>query len=140
MEHHFSQWLESNDLTTAFVTHAGDGFYTNKAKGHGVIRKKGEYGIQSFYLDDIVGFQVYDDENLVTEWYVNSSWRIMPRCTHHSTSEVYMKLHMKNRSVLRLQIFRATRGNVNRNSSNHVDLMNYACQIAQIIYSFAVSQ
>lgn len=140
MDHHFSQWLESNGLTTAFVTHAGDGFYTNKTKGHGVIRKKGEYGAQSFYLDDIIGFQVYDDENLVTEWNVGSSWRIMPRCTRHSTNEVYMKLFMKNHSVIKLQIFRATMGNIDRRSSNHVDLLNYSCQIAQIVYHAVVNQ
>ena len=137
MTNQFSDWLAKYDLSTVFITNAGDGFYANKEKMFGVIQKNGEFGVHSFYLDDIVGFQTYDDEKLVTEWNTTTSWRILPRNTSYSTNEVYMKIFLRNGVVLRLQIFRATHGNIRRDSADHVNLLNYACQISQIIYNYA---
>ena len=137
MTDQFSDWLAQHGLSTVFVTNAGDGFYANREKMFGVIRKNGEYGVHSFYLDDIVGFQTYDDEKLVTEWHTTTTWRVLPKSNSYSTNEVYMKLFMRNGSVLKLQIFQAKQGNVKRNSTDHVNLLNYACQLSQIIYNYA---
>lgn len=137
MTNDFANWLTKYGLTEAFTTSAGDTLYTNKQKKFGVLKKNGEYGVQSFYLDDIIGFQTYDDENLVAEWNQMTSWRVMPRSTHHSTNEIYAKIRLKNNSVLKLQIFKAIYGNIERESYEHVNLFNYACQISYIIYNCA---
>lgn len=134
----FSAWLEKYGLTETFTTHAGDGFYTNKAKKFGVLRKKGQQGVQSFYLDDIVAFQTYDDEKLIAEWEKMTSWRIMERATRHSTNEVYMDIRLKNQQVIRVQIFKGTEGNISRDSDTHVRLFNYACQLSRIVYNCAL--
>lgn len=137
MTNEFSNWLSQNGLTEAFTTNAGDTLYTNRDKKFGVLRKNGEYGVQSFYLDDIIDFKTYDDENLIAEWNYMTSWRVLERCTRFSTNEVYMNIRLKNQQVLKLQIFRGTNGNIKRDSNDHVNLFNYACQISQIIYNCA---
>ena len=135
MTNDFSEWLNQNGLVEAFTTQAGDSLYTNLQKKFGVIRRAGEFGVQSFYLDDVVGFKVYDDENLVVEWDCMTTWRILPRSTRYSTNEVYMQIRLKNQYVFRLQIFRAVNRNVERDTNDHVSLYNYACQLAQIVYN-----
>ena len=137
MTNEFSNWLIQNGLSEAFTTNAGDTLYTNKAKKFGVLRKNGEYGVQSFYLDDIVEFKTYDDEKLIAEWNSMTSWRVLERSTRFSTNEVYMNIKLKNQQVLKLQIFRGTNGNIKRDSNDHINLFNYACQISQIIYNCA---
>ena len=137
MTNDFSSWLLQHGLSEAFTTQAGDTLYTNKEKKFGVLRKKGEYGVRSFYLDDIIEYKTYDDEKLITEWNCMTSWRVMERSTRFSTNEVYMNIKLRDQQVLKLQIFRATHGNVERDSIGHVNLFNYACQISQIIYNCA---
>ncbi len=136
----FSCWLAQHGLTEAFTTAAGDSLYVNREKFFGVIRKRGEYGAHSFYLDDIIEFKTYDDENLIVEWNTASSWRLSDRSTRFSTNEVYMKIRFKNQQVLKLQIFNSVRGNVKRDTNEHIALLNYACQISQIVYNCATGQ
>lgn len=140
MMNEFSQWLLQHGLTEAFTTAAGDSLYVNREKLFGVIRKRGEFGAHSFYLDDIVEFKTYDDENLIVEWNTASVWKLSDRSTRFSTNEVYMKIRFKNRQILKLQIFRATNGNIKRDTENHIALLNYACQISHIVYSYATGQ
>ncbi|MBE6977231.1 MAG: hypothetical protein E7438_01115 [Ruminococcaceae bacterium] len=135
----FSAWLAKYGLTESFTTPAGDAFYVNISKKFGVLRKNGEYGIQSFYLDDILEFQTYDDENLVAEWNAYRSWRIPERNTRYSTNEVYMTLRLKDGKTIRIQLFRATGGNIQRNSPQHVNLIEYARQISQVVYNCAAA-
>ncbi len=137
MNNDFLNWLAQNGLTTAFVTNAGDGFYTNKEKKFGVLRKNGEYGAHSFYFDDIIEIQTYDDEHLIVEWSKFSAWKVSQRSTRFSTNEVYMNIRLRNQTVLRMQIFKAKSSNISRNSSDHVNLFTYACQISQIVYNCA---
>lgn len=133
----FSAWLDQNGFSTVFITYAGDEFYANKDKSFGVIRRNNEKGAHSFYLDDIAGFQVYDDDNLVAKWTDMEPWTIMHRCTRASTREVYMKIYLKNHSPLRLKIFKADKGYIKRDSEDHVKLLNYSCQLAQLVYNLA---
>ena len=135
MTKEFADWLNQYELKEAFTTQAGDTLFTNLEKKFGVLRKKGEYMVQSFYLDDIMSFKVYDDENLIVEWDYMSSMRALSRNTRFSTNEVYMDLVRRNQSVIRIQIFRAVNGNISRSSTEHVGLYNYACQIAQVVYN-----
>ncbi|MBQ5883459.1 MAG: hypothetical protein IIW72_02925 [Clostridia bacterium] len=137
MTQEFSNWLVQNGLTEAFTTHAGDAFYVNKEKNFGVLRKNGVYGVKSFYLDDIIEIKICDDEKLVVTWDRMNSWRVMERSTRFSTSAVIMKITLRSREVIKLQIFKATNGKIARNSNNHVNLLNYACQIAQIVCNCA---
>lgn len=138
MNGNFESWLYENGLQHVFTTNAGDAFYANREKKFGVLRKNGEYGVQSFYLDDIIEFKTYDDEILIAEWNTMFSWRVLQRATYHSTNEVYMLIKLKNQMSLRLQIFRGTKGNIKRDSNEHVQLFNYACQISQLIYKCAL--
>ena len=140
MANDFQEWLNQYGLVEAFTTQAGDTLYTNRQKKFGVLRKKGEYGVQSFYLDDIVGLNVYDDENLIVEWDCLSSLRALPRSTRFSTNEVYMEIRLKNQFIIRLQIFRAVNDNISRDSNDHVRLYSYACQLAQIVYNCATGR
>ena len=135
----FSIWLKENGLIETITTSAGDSFYTNLEKHFGVIRKNGEYGVNSFYLDDVLEIRTYDDENLIMEWTCTSSSFWHQRSTRFSTNEVYMKIKLKNQLELKFQIFRATNGNISRNSNVHVDLFNYACQVSQLICSYIPS-
>ncbi len=136
MANDFATWLVENGLKEAFTTSAGDTLYFNMTKRFGVLKKKDEMGVQSFYLDDIIEIQTYDDENLVFDWNsCMSAWRILPRNTRFSTNEVYMNIRLQNQLVLRLQIFRAAKKNVERKSNDHVNLLNYACQLSQIVYN-----
>lgn len=137
MTNEFLQWLAKYGLTAAFTTSAGDTLYTNREKKFGVLAKNGEYGVQSFYLDDIIAFKTFDDENLIAEWNCWTSWRVLGRSTRFSTNEVYMDITLKNQQVLRLQIFRGVSRNVDRDSNEHINLFNYACQISQYIYNCA---
>lgn len=137
MTKEFSDWLAKYGLTEAFTTQAGDTLYTNVQKKFGVLKKSGEYGVRSFYLDDITGFKVFDDENLVVDWNYATTWRALSRSTSFSTNEVYMNIRLKDQSVIQLQIFKAVNGNISRSSHVHADLYNYACQIAQIVYNCA---
>ncbi|MBQ8038842.1 MAG: hypothetical protein IJ274_03055 [Lachnospiraceae bacterium] len=132
----FSTWLAENGLVETFTTNAGDTLYTNMEKKFGVLKKNGESGVQSFYLDDVIEIKTFDDEHLVLEW--NScmtSWRVMERSTRFSTNEVYMDIRLQNQLVLRIQIFKGTKNNIKRQSNEHVNLLNYACQLSQIVYN-----
>ena len=133
----FAAWLAHHGLKEIFTTNAGDSLYVNKEQGFGVIRKKGEYGTHSFYLDDIVGFQTYDDENLIINWSCTSSWTVSQRSTRYSTNEVFMKIRFKDQTILKLQIFHGIHGNITRNTSEHINLLNYACRISQVILNCA---
>lgn len=136
MANDFATWLEENGLKEVFTTSAGDTLYFNMTKRFGVLKKKNEMGVQSFYLDDIIEIQTYDDENLVLDWNsCMSAWRVMPRNTRFSTNEVYMNIRLQNQLVLRIQIFKAAKKNVERKSNDHVNLLNYACQLSQIVYN-----
>ena len=136
MANDFAAWLEENGLKEVFTTSAGDTLYFNMTKRFGVLKKKNEMGVQSFYLDDIIEIQTYDDENLVLDWNsCMSAWRVMPRSTRFSTNEVYMNIRLQNQLVLRIQIFKAEKKNVERKSNDHVNLLNYACQLSQIVYN-----
>ncbi len=136
MANDFATWLVENGLKEAFTTSAGDTLYFNMTKRFGVLKKKDEMGVQSFYLDDIIEIQTYDDENLVLDWNsCMSAWRVMPRSTRFSTNEVYMNIRLQNQLVLRIQIFKAAKKNVERKSNDHVNLLNYACQLSQIVYN-----
>ncbi len=137
MTNDFANWLAQNGLVEAFTTSAGDALYTNREMGFGVLKNLGDYSVHSFYLDDIIEFKTYDDEHIVAEWNCMSTWRVYPRSTSHSTNEVYMKIRFRNMLEVRLQIFRATHGNISRSSYDHVNLINYACQISQIVYNCA---
>ena len=131
----FSSWLVENGLTEAFTTTAGDTLYLNMSKKFGVLKRKNEMGVQSFFLKDIIEIQTYDDENLVYDWNTcMSAWRVMPRNTRFSTNEVYMNIRLQNQIVLRVQIFKAVKKNIERQSNDHVNLLNYACQLSQIVY------
>ena len=137
MTQEFSNWLAQNGLTEAFTTHAGDTLYVNKAKKFGVLRKNGEYGIKSFYLDDIVEIKTYDERRLIVSWDRLNSWTVTERSTRHSTSSVVMNITLRSQEVLKIQIFKATYGKIARNSSNYVNLLNYACQLSQIVCNCA---
>ena len=128
----FSSWLVQHGLKEAFTTNAGDSLYINKEQNFGVLRKKGEYGTHSFYLDDILEFKTYDDENLIVSWTPNFPMKISERSTRHSTNEVFIKIFFKDRRVLKLQIFHGIHGNIRRNTNEHINLLNYSCQISQI--------
>lgn len=133
----FKQWLEQNNLTEVFTTNAGDSLYVNKEKKYVVLKKKGEYSTQAFYLNDIVEFNTYDDEKLVSNWIRGISGGTNTRSTSFSTNEVYMKIKLRNGLIIRLQIFKASGRNIPRNSSAHINLFMYACQISQSIYDLA---
>ena len=131
----FNTWLAENGLALLFTTITGDSFYVNREKRFGVVRTVGTYSVQSFYLDDIIEIKTKDDEKLVYEWTTNTGWKIPQRSTSHSTNEVYMKLRMKNTGDIRLQIFKATGRNVERNTYEHANLINYACQISHAVFA-----
>lgn len=138
MTNDFQNWLMQNGLTAAFTTSASDTLYTNRLKGFGVLHKNGEKSPQSFYLEDIVELKTYDDENLVVEWNrATRNWRIYERSTRHSTNEVYTKIRLVNGMVMKLQLFHATYGNIERESYEHINLFNYAVQITQILLGLA---
>ena len=141
MANDFFSWLNENGLVEAFTTSAGDTLYVNNEKKFCVLRKHGEYNVQSFYFSDMVEFKTYDDEKLIAEWNCfTSSWRVCERSTRFSTNEVYMKIRLGNQLEIKLQIFRATNGNISRDTANHVNLFNYACQISQIVYNLAINR
>lgn len=140
MNNEFANWLSQNGLVEAFTTGAGDTLYVNHEKRFGVLRKNGEYGVQSFYLDDVIEIRTYDDENLVVDWNRMSSWRVMNRSTRYSTNEVYMNVRMMNQLTLKIQIFHGVNGNIKRDSYDHVNLLNYACQVTHILFSLVNNQ
>ncbi len=131
----FSGWLSQNGLTEAFTTGAGDTLYTNVEKLFGVLKKANQYGVASFYLDNIVGFQTFDDEHIVAAWDGVGVWRYFGRNTNYSTNEVYMMLYLKNQQPLKLQLFRGTHGNIRRDSIEHMRLFDYACQMSEYFYN-----
>ncbi len=133
----FSQWLQQNGLQEVFTTSVGDRFYVNTEKKFGVLKKQGEYGAYSFYLDDIVSFETYDDEILVEEWNRAGIWRAPERATHHSTCEVNLILGLKTGQKFKIRLFRAMGENVKRNSREHADLHYYARRIGYAIYTYA---
>ena len=135
MTNDFSFWLAQNGLSEILTTAAGDSMYVNREKLFGVIRKRGEYAAHSFYLDDIVECKTYDDENLIVEWSKTTPWTLSERSIRYSTSQVFMKIRFRNNQILKLQIFLGTEGNIKRNTEKHIALLNYACQVSQIIYS-----
>lgn len=137
MMNSFMEWVEENGLSLVFTTAAGDSFYVNREKGFGVIKKVNDYGAHSFFLTDIAEIRTYDDEHLVAEWNSMASWRTEERSTRYSTNEMYMKISFRTRPGVRLQIFRATRGNIDRNTLDHMNLYNYACQLTQILSAAA---
>ncbi len=138
MTNDFASWLSQNGLVEAFTTSAGDTLYVNNEKKFGVLRKYGEYNVQSFYFSDMVEFKTYDDENLIAEWNCcTTSWRIGERSTRFSTNEVYMEIRLRNQLVIKMQLFRAAKKNISRDTKDHINLFNYACQISQIVYNCA---
>lgn len=143
MTNAFSNWLSENGLREVFTTHAGDTFYVNKERKIGVLKKGNgfnpqavyQYDVQSFYLDDIIEFKTYDDENLLTEWNRMMSMRAYAHSTRYSTNEIYINIRFKNRLDLKLQIFRGTRGNIKRNTRDHINMLNYAYKLSQALYN-----
>lgn len=129
----FENWLAANGLSLVFTTSAGDTFFANEEKRFGLIQRSGEVGGNSFYLDDVTELTIRDDENTLIHWTAYAGWQTYPRSTRHSTNEVFMIIRLQNGMNMRLQVFRGTRGNVTRTSPDHVNLCNYACQLAQII-------
>ena len=140
MMDHFSVWLAQNGLTELFTTPAGDSMYINHKKQFGVIRKMGEYAAQSFYLDDIIECKTYDDEYMIAEWGIGMPWKLYERSTRYTTNQVYMNIRFKNSTVLKLQLFRGTNGNIKRDTNQHIDLLNYACRITQAVISIIPRQ
>ena len=140
MMQEFSYWLARHGLVEVFTTSDGDSMYVNREKMFGVIRKRGEYAAHSFYLDDIIEFKTYDDENLIVEWSTTSPWNLRERSTRFTTNEVYMKIRFRNGQCIKLQIFRAYDGNIKRNTNEHIDLLNYACRISHIVFQCATGQ
>ncbi|MBE6923610.1 MAG: hypothetical protein E7466_00010 [Ruminococcaceae bacterium] len=137
MPHDFNQWLVKHNLREVFTTSAGDSLYVNMEKRFAVLKRFGEYGAQSFFLDDIMELKTYDDENQICEWSFYTSWRVLNRSTRFSTNEVYMNIRLKNQLVLRLQIFRGVNGNIKRDTPEHVNMFNYAYQLTQVVYNTA---
>lgn len=136
MEQAFSKWLEDNGLVKVFTTNAGDSFYANREKKFGVIRNGAGYSVLSFYFEDILGIRTFDDENLLCEWSLYMpTLRYLPKSNSHSTNEINMRIQMSNGVEYRIQIFRATYGNIRRDSATHVDLVNYAAQITQLFHN-----
>ncbi len=138
MLNEFRKWLDDNGLKEEFTTLYGDSFYTNRAKQFGVLRQKDVFEVKSFYLDDIIEIKAYDDENLVAEWNCISALRFSQRNTHHSTNEMYVKIRLRDQSVLKIQIFKAAGQNIQRHSDNHVRLYNYICQISRLLHNCAM--
>ncbi|MBR2724794.1 MAG: hypothetical protein IKB72_05095 [Ruminococcus sp.] len=137
MEQAFSKWLDDNGLVKAFTTNAGDSFYVNREKKFGVVRNGAGYSVQSFYFEDVLGIRTYDDENLLCEWSLYMpTLRNMPKSNRYSTNEIKMRIQLDNGMELKIQIFRATHGNVVRESSTHVDLVNYAACITRLLYEY----
>lgn len=134
MNYDFMNWLAANGLTQLFTTNAGDTLYVNVEKNLGVLHKYGEFGAQSFFLSDVIEFRTFDDEHLVSEWNCMMAWRVLPRATSHSSNEFYINLRMRNQLMLRIQIFRGVRGNIERSSNDHWYMFNYACQLSQKLY------
>ena len=132
----FPEWLSQNGLSEVLTTGAGDTLYTNIPKLFGVLKKAGEHGVYSFYLDDIVGSRTYDDGFLVAEWYGDGVWHYFEKQTKHSTSEMYIQLLLKNNQILKLQLFKAAYRNLPRDSYDHLKLFDYACQMSGYIYDF----
>ncbi|MBR5135362.1 MAG: hypothetical protein IKV35_07165, partial [Clostridia bacterium] len=95
------------------------------------------FGVQSFYLNDIIEFKTKDDEKTIAHYSGLGAVQFFPRATSHSTNEVYTEIRFRNQSVLKLQVFRATGDNISRATQNHVNLYNYACQLSQILYQYA---
>lgn len=131
----FAAWLAEHGLAQVFITHAGDGFYANNEKKIGVLQRSGETGATSFYLNDVLEMELRDDENTLARWNTYAGWHTFPRSTRHSTNEVYLRFRLMNGVEYKMQIFRATHGNITRTSPEHINLCNYACQIAQIFLS-----
>ena len=136
MTNDFANWLVQNGLVEAFTTTAGDALFVNPQKRFGVLKKCNDYGALSFYWDDVMSIQTKDDEHLVAEWNRMSGWRTNARNTRFSTNEVYINIRFSNHSEVKLQIFHGTKGNVSRDTFDHVNLYNYACQLTQILYGF----
>lgn len=137
MTNDFANWLAQNGLVEAFTTTAGDALFVNLQKRFGVLKKCNDYGAQSFYLDDIFSIQTKDDEHLVAEWNRMTGWRTGERSTRYSTNEVYIIIRFANQTQVKLQVFHGTKGNISRDTYDHANLYNYACQLTQILYSFA---
>ena len=137
MQENFNNWLIENNLSEVLTTNAGDTLYLNNEKRYLVLKKFGEYNTRAFYLDDIVEFNTYDDEKHVAYWIRGGSGGSKERSTSHSTNEVFMKIKLRDQSVVRLQIFKAKNKNIERDSQTHVNLFTYACQISQRIYDLA---
>lgn len=140
MNNDFFGWLAENNLTEAFTTNAGDTLYVNVEKKFGVLKKLNVFALQSFYLDDIIEFKTYDDEHVICEWNCMGTWRFLERVDRYSTGEVYMKIVLRNSMVLRVSIYKAVNGKINRQSNDHINLFNYACGISQIVYNCATGR
>ncbi len=131
----FQNWLAQNGLTPVFTTTAGDTLYVSYVQRFAFLQKYGTVGGQSFFLHDIVEVQTFDDENLMATWNRMMPFQVMPRSTSHSTNEVYMKIRLSNNQILKVQIFKAVHGNIERDSISHANLCNYACQLSHVWYN-----
>ena len=134
----FAEWLAQHELTEAFTTAAGDALFVNVEKKFGVLKKNGNYNVQSFYLDDVTEIRTYDDEHLLLDWTTATALNVHPRSEHHSSNELYMRLRLKNHFEMKLQIFRAGVKNVPRESNEHVNLCNYAYRLTQTVRDLAI--
>lgn len=133
----FTSWLAENGLSEVFTTPAGDSFYANTLKKFGVLRKLSENGVRSFYLDDIIDIQTFDDENQIAHWNYYNNMMVLPLSTRFSTNEVFIKITLRNQMVLKLQVFHGTRGNISRNTQEHIQMMNYACSLTRALSDLA---
>lgn len=130
----FQHWLAQNGLTPVFTTSAGDTLYASYTQRFAFLQKYGMVGGQSFFLHDVVEVQTFDDENMVATWNRMMPFQMMPRSTSHSSNEVYMKIRLSNYQIIKVQIFKATHDNIERDSIAHANLYNYACQLSHVWY------
>ncbi len=137
MTNDFYNWLAKNGLTELFTTRARDSLYVNTAKGFFVVRKDGEFGVSTYYLGDIMGVRVTDDEHTLVEWDRFASWKVHPRSERYSCSGIKMTLYLNNGTSIALWLFnsRIEGKKIPRTSNEHVDMCNYACNLAQSLVS-----
>ncbi len=135
MTNEFSLWLQQNNLVELFTTIAGDSFYYNKEKGFGAIKSQNPFNVQTFYLNDVTGFETKDDEIRVACWSCGGMWSTAPKGTRHSSNEFYMYFSLGSQPRIKLQIFKAqNRNNIPRSSTEHWKMYNYACQLSQLAF------
>lgn len=135
MTNEFNAWLQQNNLVELFTTVAGDSFYYNKELGFGAVKNQNPFNVQTFYLNDVKGFETKDDEIRVAAWTQGGVWSTFPKGTRHSSNELYIYFTFGNQPRIKLQIFKAqNRNNISRSSTEHWRMYNYACQLSQLLF------